>query len=243
MNNLAIHRGRCGKFISGCIFILFRDRLLTLTSIIRGWEKMEKEYKRRKYFINKRYQGRLLAISLLFVLAGCLLFIVIFGTFFSDVSTITYTDNNIQLSQAPAELLKNIVVQNWLIIGLVILAVIILTTVLSHRVAGPMYRFERTLELMQQGYLNYTIHLRDNDEGKELASRINEFNYQLSQTLRTVATSSTAISSLVEQVQQLDLEEEKKDELASLCWSLGAHNKKVSRACNSYRLQDKDMSP
>lgn len=204
---------------------------------------MAKEHKRRKYFINKRYQGRLLAISLIFVLGGCLLFIVIFSTFFSDVQTITYSENNIQLSQSPAELLKKIVVQNWLLICVVIFAVVILTTLLSHRIAGPMYRFERTLELMQQGYLNYTIHLRDKDEGQELASRINEFNYQLSQTLHTITNTSTAIGSLVEQVQQLELEEEKKEELASLCWSLRAHNKKISRVCNSYRLQDKDMTP
>lgn len=200
-------------------------------------------HKRRKYFINKSYQGRLLAVSLLFVLGGCLLFITIFSAFFSDVLTISYTENNIQLNHTPAELLKNIVIQNWLVIGIVIFAVLILTTLLSHRIAGPLYRFERTLELMQQGYLNYTIHLRDKDEGQELAKRINEFNYQLSQTLRTIASSSAAISSLIEQAQQLELEEEVKDELASLCWSLGAHNRKVSRACNSYRFQDKDIIP
>ncbi|WP_163339677.1 methyl-accepting chemotaxis protein [Desulfopila sp. IMCC35008] len=204
---------------------------------------MGQEHKRRKLFINKRYQGRLLAISLLFVLGGCLLFIGIFSAFFSDVLTVSYTENNIQLSQTPAELLKNIVIQNWLIISIAILAVLLLATLLSHRVAGPLYRFERTLELMHQGYLNYTIHLREKDEGQELANKINEFNYQLSLTLRTVANSSAAIGSLIEQAQQLELEEETKEELASLCWSLGAHNRKISRACNSYRLQDKDMSP
>lgn len=204
---------------------------------------MGQEHKRRKYFINKRYQGRLLAISLLFVMGGCLLFIGIFSAFFSDVLTISYTDNSIQLSQTPAELLKNIVIQNWLIITVVLFAVLILATLLSHRIAGPLYRFERTLELMQQGYLNYTIHLRDKDEGQELANKINEFNYQLSQTLRSITNSSAAISSLIEQAQQLEMEEETKEKLASLYWSLGTHNRKISRACNSYRLQDKDMMP
>jgi hypothetical protein len=44
---------------------------------------------------------------------------------------------------------------------------------LSHRIAGPLYRIELTLDKLIQGEDVEYIHLRKNDELKELAEKIN----------------------------------------------------------------------
>ena len=46
--------------------------------------------------------------------------------------------------------------------------------VFSHRIAGPIYRFEQTLDNLTQGKEVEFIHLRKGDELQELAAKINE---------------------------------------------------------------------
>jgi signal transduction histidine kinase len=46
--------------------------------------------------------------------------------------------------------------------------------IFSNRIAGPLYRFEKTLDKFLQGEDVDVIRLRENDELKELASKIND---------------------------------------------------------------------
>ncbi len=44
----------------------------------------------------------------------------------------------------------------------------------SHFIAGPIYRFEKTLEQMREGNLNIHVRLRKNDELQEVADTFNQ---------------------------------------------------------------------
>ena len=44
----------------------------------------------------------------------------------------------------------------------------------SHFIAGPIYRFEKTLEQMREGNLNVNVRLRKNDELKDVADLFNQ---------------------------------------------------------------------
>jgi methyl-accepting chemotaxis protein len=135
-------------------------------------------------------------------------------------------------------LLKQVLTANWFLLviggGFVMLA----SLLLSHRIAGPLYRFETTLDNMKKGHLDNTINLREKDEGKELARKINEFNIQLSQSFTIISQNSKALQILTEQALTLDLPEREKERLASLCWSMQEHNRKISNNCNYYCLRD-----
>jgi sensor histidine kinase YesM len=48
------------------------------------------------------------------------------------------------------------------------------TIVFTHRIAGPIYRFELTLDRLNQGEDVPLIKLRPGDELKELAEKIND---------------------------------------------------------------------
>lgn len=198
----------------------------------------KKSYKRRKYFIKKDFQGKLILSCFLFVLGAGLLFNVLLGVLSADSLTITYANQDLQLGQTPLMLFKQGLTANWFLIiiggGFVMLA----SLLLSHRIAGPMYRFETTLDEMKKGNLDNTIHLRDKDEGKELARKINEFNHQLAQTFRTIGQNSRALQTLIEQAATFDLPEDIKEELASLCWSMQEHNRKINNSCNYFTARD-----
>jgi len=57
---------------------------------------------------------------------------------------------------------------------LVIIQIVMLTVFFSHKIAGPVYRFEKVCHEMIHGNYTSEIHLRKGDELKNLASLLNE---------------------------------------------------------------------
>ena len=60
-----------------------------------------------------------------------------------------------------------------------------LSLVFSHFIAGPIYRFEKTLEAMRDGDLSLVVRLRPRDEFKEMAALFNEMLASLRLRLQT----------------------------------------------------------
>lgn len=168
-----------------------------------------KMYKRRRFInIKNDFQKKLLIGFFLFMTGGGVLF-------------------NVLLKQVPTA--------NWLLLLIGGGCVMAGCLFLSRRIVGPLYRFELTLDNMLKGRLNNRIHLRDKDEGKLLAQKINEFNIQISQSFKTIGQNSKALHILIEQVSALDLPESEKEQLASLCWSMHEHNRKITNNCSFYQ--------
>ncbi len=195
---------------------------------------MEKTYKRRKFFIKKDFQGKLILSCFLFVTGAGLLFNVLLGVLSADSMTISYTNQDLQLGQTPFMLFKQVLAANWILIVIGGSFVMLASLFLSHRIAGPLFRFETTLDNMIGGHLDNTIRLRDKDQGKELAEKINELNIQLAQSFHAISQNSKALQILTEQALTLELPEKEKERLASLCWSMQEHNRKISNHCNYY---------
>lgn len=158
----------------------------------------QQQYKRRNYFIKKEFQGRY--IFNYFVLAGIgsLIFIAIFSFFSSNTLSIVYDNYHLQLGVTPGILFKKILSTQWLFLVIGGGLVIIFTLFLTHRVAGPFYRFEKTLDSMIEGDISGKVALRPKDEGKDLAQKINAFNYVLNDKLTIMEkfNSNIALSAL-----------------------------------------------
>ncbi len=91
-------------------------------------------------------------------------------------------------------------------IGSVVLAMILTGTfflLLSHRIAGPIYRIEKSIQGMQEGDLTMRIFLRDKDELTELAEQFNQMSATLNQKINLI--NQTVIQF------QIDLEKENID--------------------------------
>jgi SMC interacting uncharacterized protein involved in chromosome segregation len=63
-------------------------------------------------------------------------------------------------------------------------------------VAGPFYRFEKSIDSMIAKDISFKIHLRKKDEGKNIARRLNSFNQMLSEQL-------AAMESINEEIRKL----------------------------------------
>lgn len=201
---------------------------------------MGQHYKRktRNFFIKKNLQGRMiLAIFLVVILSG-LFFVTILGLFSADSLTISYENNNLQLGQTPSMMLKNVLATNWIFLVTCGTFVVLAALVGTHRIAGPMFRFETVLDLMIDKDLSSKIHLRNKDEGKDLAEKINTFNLTLSTDLILLKKHSKAMDDLMSQYQHMSKEPLNPEEVESICKALESNNRKIRSVLESYILRN-----
>ena len=199
---------------------------------------MNRGYKRRNYFIKKNFQGKLILGYFLFVIGGCLFFIVLLGLFSADSLTINYKNYDIQLGQTPLMLLKEVIAAHWVFLVAGGTLLVIASMFLTHRIAGPFFRLEKTLNNMSSGNLNDIIYLRKEDEGKDLADKINSFNKFLSSKIRTIQQHSRAIEELYIQYNTLNRNQADPEEIAAILQSIKQHNDIIQEISNSFTLRN-----
>jgi len=199
---------------------------------------MNRGYKRRNYFIKKNFQGKLILGYFLFVIGGCLFFIVLLGLFSADSLTINYKNYDIQLGQTPLMLLKEVIAAHWVFLVAGGTLLVIASIFLTHRIAGPFFRLEKALDNMSSGNLNDVIYLRKNDEGKDLADKINTFNEFLSSKIRNIRQHSQAIDDLYVQYNTLVNNQTDPEEIAAILQSIKKHNDMIREIANSFTLRD-----
>ncbi len=188
---------------------------------------MKPNFSRKNYFIKKDFQGKFVLSYFLFVIFGSIIFVGILSLFSADSLTIVYENHDLQLGKTSAVLLKNILSAQWAFIVFGGLLVVIASILLTHRVAGPIYRFEKALDEMQKGNFNVSTTLRDKDEGHELAGKINEFNLALSAKLENMISLNRALD----------------NEFAALCEELKqtAKNDKASETLQRVEIINRQM--
>lgn len=201
---------------------------------------MAQKYKRRNIFIKKDFQGKLILGYFLFVSGGCLFFLFLLGLFSADTLTISYNNHDLQLGQTPMMLIKSTLAAHWVFIVIGSAFLVVAAMLITHRIAGPLFRLEKALDNMLKGKLDDTIYLRTNDEGKDIAKKINDFNSDLSLTVKNLQGNAEAIASLLEQarLKTQKLDQKQQEELQAIYWNIDEKNKKIKAICSVYTLKD-----
>jgi|APFre7841882590_1041340.scaffolds.fasta_scaffold209572_1 signal transduction histidine kinase len=128
---------------------------------------------KRNYIIRKRYllkKGFQLRFTLVIIGAMILIALV---TGFSIYSAVTQTLVT-QFHGENLALIKHAITYKLLMRSiLLIIAIAIISIFISHRIAGPVYKFEQTLRALAQEKEVQEIRLRKHDEFYDLAMAIN----------------------------------------------------------------------
>jgi len=157
-----------------------------------------KGYKRRNYFIKKDMQGRHILNYFMIVVGGSLAFVVILGLFSADTMTITYEDYVLHVGSTPYVLLEKFFAAHMLFIILGGALLVVATMFISHRIAGPIYKFEKYVDSMLAGKLGVPLYLRSKDEGKQLGAKLNKLSQNLAETMSELNQLSKEIDQEVE---------------------------------------------
>lgn len=195
-------------------------------------------YKRRNYFIKKNFQGKLILGYFLFMVAGCFIFALVLVLLSADSMTMVYQNNDLKIGQTPFMLIKQLLTAHWIFIVVGSALVVVIAMFITHRLAGPMFRLERAVDNMVDGQLDDVIHLREKDEGKELAAKLNQFNRGLSENIAELRKRSQNIDDLLAQYASIDPAHATAEDCASIQNSITRQNQIIREIADLYKLLD-----
>jgi methyl-accepting chemotaxis protein len=192
---------------------------------------MRPPFRRRNFFIKKELQGRMIFKFFLLSLLGVLFFAFIFSLLSQDNLTITYDGQQLLIGKTPMVLFKDILTANWVFLVIVGATVTLVSMILTHRVAGPLFRFEKVFEGMVQRDLDQKIVLRLKDEAKDTAELINDFTSMLSGDIATLQLYNSNLGDYLKRLQ------EGGDDQSDLLRLASDENLKINQLLGEYRLR------
>ncbi len=160
--------------------------------------KKQNKFKRKNFFINKQFQSMFIirfAIMVFFatLLLGCFLF-------FTSFASTTIVFKNLRVTTVPTYeyLLPSLTAGLVLSLLLTSFLSIIVGLLYSHKIAGPMFRFEQVFKQLQTGNLQQTVRLRLNDEWQQPALLLDDAISSIRKHIENIDTSVKEIESQVD---------------------------------------------
>jgi len=136
---------------------------------------------RRSVFIKKAFQGRFIAsVLLMIILFGLCSAALIYWLIGSDLQSQAQSAH-VNIANAWERLGLSILIGNIVAAVVAGLSAIIVVLYISHKIAGPLYRFETLCRQVGEGNLDGVTHVRENDQLQELAIAFTEMVGQLRQ--------------------------------------------------------------
>lgn len=157
-------------------------------------------FKRRIVFINKAFQARfILGVFLLILLAGLCSAALIFWITGGDLQAQSQTAHA-NIMNAWDRLGLSIFIGNVVAIVIAGTLAVFVALYASHKIAGPLYRFEKLCEQVGDGDLDVLVALREKDQLQELglafAGMINKLRARQSEQQAMVAKINLQVEQL-----------------------------------------------
>jgi len=159
--------------------------------------------RRSTYFIKKWFQIRFILKFVLLLIIG----LAISATLLYFMSNQTITDTmkyghlKSQLKCTYDLLLPSLIKTTLFSVLIVSLLGILLFAKTSHRLAGPLYRFEKGTERISQGDLTEKFKLRSYDEMTVLAEKFSQMTIALNQQIATIKSKTAELSALAQKLE------------------------------------------
>jgi methyl-accepting chemotaxis protein len=156
--------------------------------------------KRRTVFIQRAFQGRFIAWMLVMILlfAVCSAFIL-YLLLASDLQS-EARSAHLRIADTWQKLGTSIVIGNLVSAVFAGICVAVVVLYISHKIAGPLYRFQKLFGEVGRGNLDLSASLREHDQMKELAAAFDEM---LEALRRQREERAAAVRDAVAAVQQL----------------------------------------
>lgn len=146
----------------------------------------KKSYKRRKKFIKKDYQIKFILKFCLTLLAGALLSTGLLFLLSHGTLTSTFQHSRLVVENTAFAILPAVLWTNAITLVLISLAAVVIILLISHKIAGPMFRFEKDLLEIGEGNLVKRVSLRKKDQFTDLSDSLNRMTESLQRKVAAV---------------------------------------------------------
>lgn len=156
--------------------------------------------KRRNVFIKKAFQGRFIGgVFLLMLLSGLCSALLIYWMTGGDLQAQSESAH-INIANAWARLGLSLLIGNVVAILIAGTLSVFVVMYASHKIAGPLYRFEKLCEQVGNGELEVIANIRENDQLQDLATAF----FDMVTKLRARKNRhQECVSSMIGQIEQL----------------------------------------
>lgn len=158
-------------------------------------------FRRRNYFIKKKFQVNFTVKFLIIILIEAFLAAGLFLYLSKGTLTTGYLGSELRIARTYDFFLPMLLLSNLIIVGISAVIGIGVLIFLSHRLAGPLYRFENILDTIKKGDLTQRFKLREKDEFVDLANSINEHTDTLDKNMGHLKAGVMEFSQLISKMQ------------------------------------------
>ena len=174
------------------------------------------EYKRSNYYISREFQTRFIVRFCFLVAAGSFVTMALLYAFSANSTTVAIVQSRVRV-MTTADYLFPFLAQTVIIVTVLVGgASAAVTLFMSHKIAGPLYRFKQTFKELASGNFTNQVRLRKGDQLIEVAS---DFNHMIAavrgQILATRANIESARIDL-DNVSEFNIEDSKRHQFLAL---------------------------
>lgn len=185
--------------------------------------------KRRIYFIEKSFQARFILKFCVIVACGGLLTIGIIYFFAKQSTTVSFVDSR-AVVKSTADFLMPILLQTVIIVMIFVsLATIAVTLFVSHKMAGPLYRFKEVMDALGEGDFLSDFKIRKPDQLQDFAVAFNDMIKKMREQINTLKEASQTLQKKLDSISESDVPSQKKANLNELKNISAELNKTISR--------------
>lgn len=142
--------------------------------------------KRRNYYIDKKFQTQFMVKFCLIIFIGGLLSVGLTMLVSQDTLTTNYNGSKLVIEQTSMAIMPSVItatIVTTVVISIIAIGVMIFV---SHKIAGPIYRFENDLKVVAEGDLNKKFRLREGDQFSVVVSSLNDMVGSLNEKVSEV---------------------------------------------------------
>jgi len=149
------------------------------------------QYQRRNYYIDKNFQTKFILKFCSLVAVGSLLTVALIYWLAQHSTTVGIADGRVAV-HTTAEYLLPLLLQTVLLqIVIVSLVAVVMTLLVSHKIAGPLFRFKVMLGILGEGDLLSTMKLREGDQLQQVAVAYNEAVGKINEKIKKLKNASS----------------------------------------------------
>jgi len=157
----------------------------------------KRPYKRKKFLINKQFQFDFAIRFLVLIVVAAVAALAIFLYHSRGTLTTSYSGSELTILRTSDFFLPVLLMTTIGVIIVTSIIGIIVLVYLSHRIAGPIFRFQAVLDAIDKGDLTHRFKLRDADQFTELADRINDLAKTMDAKIGSIKATAADLTRLV----------------------------------------------
>lgn len=195
-------------------------------------------YKRKNYFINKVFQSEFILKFCGLVVIGSTVFGIILYLFSKHTLTTSFENSRLVIKSTADYLFPGLLFGGLIVSIFTALAASVVVILMTHRIAGPMYRFEKYINEIGSGRLYSDLKIRKKDQFQNMSTSLNKMTQDLKLGLVEVNEVSEKLDKLIGQLSDSSSREILlKEDIKRIVSELKKDKQNLSRALGYFKIK------